>query len=53
MDVDPLKKMNNSKIKKLVKKYYVFLASVATIKQIPCLLGLGLDKAGKCFVLVS
>jgi hypothetical protein len=51
MDVESLKKMNKSKNKKLVKKYYPFLASVAIIKQIPRLLGLGLSKAGKCSVL--
>jgi hypothetical protein len=51
MDVESLKKMNKSKNKKLVKKYYAFLASVAIIKQIPCLLGLGLSKAGKCSIL--
>jgi hypothetical protein len=43
--------MNKSEKKKLVKMYYAFLASVAIIKQIPCLLGPGLNKAGKCSLL--
>jgi hypothetical protein len=50
MDVEALKKINKSKIKKLVKKYYAFLASVPIIKQIPCFFGPGFDKAGKCSV---
>jgi hypothetical protein len=46
MDVEALTKMNKNK--KLVKKYHAFLASEAIIKQIPCLLGPCLNKAGKC-----
>ncbi|KAI8568028.1 hypothetical protein RHMOL_Rhmol02G0166500 [Rhododendron molle] len=44
MDVEGLKKL--SKNKKLAKKFHAFLASEAVIKQIPRLLGLGLNKAG-------
>ena len=55
MDVDGLKKMNKNKklVKKLAKKYHAFLASEAVIKQIPRLLGPGLNKAGKFPTLVS
>ncbi|KAK1279461.1 60S ribosomal protein L10a-3 [Acorus gramineus] len=51
-DVEELKKMNKNKklVKKLAKKYHAFLASEAIIKQIPRLLGPGLNKAGKCFI---
>ena len=54
MDVESLKKMNKNKklVKKLAKKYHAFLASEAIIKQIPRLLGPGLNKAGKYFFLV-
>merc|ERR1712045_1022564 len=45
MSVDDLKKLNKNK--KLVKKYDAFLASESLIKQIPRLLGPGLNKAGK------
>merc|ERR1712018_500369 len=45
MSVDDLKKLN--KDKKLAKKYDAFLASDALIRQIPRLLGPGLNKAGK------
>jgi hypothetical protein len=50
MDVESLKKMNKNKklVKRLAKKYHAFLASEAIIKQIPRLLGPGLNKAGKC-----
>merc|ERR1712196_51042 len=43
------KKLNKNKklIKKLAKKYNAFLASDSIIKQIPRLLGPGLNKAGK------
>lgn len=53
MDVEALKKLNKNKklVKKLAKKYHAFLASEAVIKQIPRLLGPGLNKAGKCFLL--
>ena len=41
--------MNKNKklVKKMAKKYDVFLASQALIKQIPRLLGPGLNRAGK------
>ena len=49
MSVEDLKKLNKNKklIKKLAKKYNHFLASESVIKQIPRLLGPGLNKAGK------
>merc|ERR1712033_22637 len=49
MDVEALKKLNKDKklVKKLAKKYDAFLASDTIIKQIPRLLGPGLNKAGK------
>merc|ERR1711941_221786 len=49
MSVDDLKKLNKDKklVKKLAKKYDAFLASEALIRQIPRLLGPGLNKAGK------
>ncbi|KAI8871038.1 ribosomal protein L1 [Ramicandelaber brevisporus] len=49
MSADDLKKLNKNKklIKKLAKKYDAFLASESLIKQIPRLLGPGLNKAGK------
>ncbi|RVW48076.1 60S ribosomal protein L10a-1 [Vitis vinifera] len=53
MDVEGLKKLNKNKklVKKLAKKYHAFLASEAVIKQIPRLLGPGLNKAGKwCYL---
>nr|CAD1833380.1 unnamed protein product [Ananas comosus var. bracteatus] len=55
MDVEGLKKMNKNKklVKKLAKKYHAFLASEAIIKQIPRLLGPGLNKAGKFPTLVT
>ncbi|KAG2585728.1 hypothetical protein PVAP13_6KG408500 [Panicum virgatum] len=40
-------------VKKLAKKYHAFLASEAIIKQIPRLLGPGLNKAGKFPTLVT
>ncbi|KAG2968001.1 hypothetical protein PC119_g24318, partial [Phytophthora cactorum] len=48
MTVDDLKKFNKNKkvIKKFAKKYDAFLASDTLIKQIPRLLGPGLNKAG-------
>merc|ERR1712055_430149 len=45
MSADDLKKLNN--VKKLAKRYDAFLASDTLIKQIPRLLGPGLNKAGK------
>jgi len=55
MDVEALKKLNKNKklVKKLAKRYHAFLASEAVIKQIPRLLGPGLNKAGKFPTLVS
>ncbi|GAB6023960.1 60S ribosomal protein L10a-2 [Chamberlinius hualienensis] len=55
MDVEALKKLNKNKklVKKLAKKYDAFLASESLIKQIPRLLGPGLNKAGKFPVLLS
>merc|ERR1711937_1014571 len=49
MSADDLKKLNKYKklVKKLAKKYDAFLASESLIKQIPRLLGPGLNKAGK------
>uniref|UniRef100_UPI00358F9B29 large ribosomal subunit protein uL1 n=1 Tax=Myxine glutinosa TaxID=7769 RepID=UPI00358F9B29 len=49
MDVDALKKLNKNKklVKKLGKKYDAFLASESLIKQVPRILGPGLNKAGK------
>merc|ERR1712070_756467 len=55
MDVDALKKLKKNKklVKKLAKKYHSFLASESIIKQIPRLLGPGLNKAGKFPTLVA
>ncbi|XP_065063210.1 large ribosomal subunit protein uL1-like [Rhopilema esculentum] len=49
MDVESLKKLNKDKklVKKLAKRHDAFLASDTIIKQIPRLLGPGLNKAGK------
>lgn len=49
MDVDALKKLNKNKklVKKLAKKYDAFVASESLIRQIPRILGPGLNKAGK------
>jgi len=49
MDAEALKKLNKNKklIKKLAKQYDAFLASESLIKQIPRILGPGLNKAGK------
>lgn len=49
MSADDLKKLNKNKklIKKLAKSYDAFLASESLIKQIPRILGPGLNKAGK------
>jgi len=53
--VEDLKKLNKNKklVKKLSKKYHNFVASDSVIKQIPRLLGPGLNKAGKFPTLVS
>ncbi|OQV15948.1 60S ribosomal protein L10a-2 [Hypsibius exemplaris] len=55
MSADDLKKLNKNKklVKKLAKQYDAFLASDALIKQIPRLLGPGLNKAGKFPTLIS
>uniref|UniRef100_T1JIS5 Large ribosomal subunit protein uL1 n=1 Tax=Strigamia maritima TaxID=126957 RepID=T1JIS5_STRMM len=55
MDSEALKKLNKNKklVKKLAKKYDAFLASESLIKQIPRLLGPGLNKAGKFPALLS
>lgn len=49
MTIDDLKKFNKNKklIKKFAQKYDNFLASAVLIKQIPRILGPGLNKAGK------
>ncbi|XP_005108000.1 60S ribosomal protein L10a-2 [Aplysia californica] len=49
MDIDALKKFNKDKklVKKLAKRYDAFLASESLIRQIPRILGPGLNKAGK------
>ena len=49
MTVEDLKKLNKNKtlVKKLAKKFDAFVASPALIKQIPRLLGPGLNRAGK------
>ena len=49
MTVEDLKKLNKNKklVKQLAAKYDAFLASENLIKQIPRLLGPGLNKAGK------
>lgn len=48
-NVEDLKKLNKNKklVKKLAQSYHAFLASDSVIKQIPRLLGPGLNKAGK------
>merc|ERR1712165_283943 len=55
MDIEALKKLNKDKklVKKLAKKYDGFVASDSLIKQIPRLLGPGLNKAGKFPVLLT
>jgi len=55
MDVESLKKLNKDKklVKKLAKKYDGFVASDTLIKQIPRLLGPGLNKAGKFPTMVT
>eukprot|EP00045_Choanoeca_perplexa_P020271 m.3956 g.3956 ORF g.3956 m.3956 type:complete len:217 (-) comp6626_c0_seq1:322-972(-) len=49
MNVESLKKLKKNKklVKKLAKKYDGFVASATLIKQIPRILGPGLNKAGK------
>merc|ERR1711872_661965 len=55
MSADDLKKLNKNKklVKKLAKKYDAFLASDSLIKQIPRILGPGLNKAGKFPTMVT
>ena len=55
MDADALKKLNKNKklIKKLAKQYDAFFASPTLIKQIPKIVGPGLNKAGKFPVLIN
>jgi len=55
MDIEALKKINKNKkvVKKLAQKYNAFLASETIIRQIPLLLGPGLNKAGKFPVLLT
>merc|ERR1711988_739630 len=55
MSADDLKKMgkDKKKVKKLAASYDAFLASDTLIKQIPRLLGPGLNKAGKFPTLVT
>eukprot|EP00088_Acartia_fossae_P007300 TRINITY_DN1340_c0_g1_i5.p1 TRINITY_DN1340_c0_g1~~TRINITY_DN1340_c0_g1_i5.p1 ORF type:complete len:231 (+),score=86.02 TRINITY_DN1340_c0_g1_i5:44-694(+) len=55
MSADDLKKLNKDKkkVKKLAKSYDAFLASDSLIKQVPRLLGPGLNKAGKFPSLVT
>lgn len=45
VDIEALKQLNKGK--KLDKKYETFLVSASLIKQIPQILGPGLNKAGK------
>jgi large subunit ribosomal protein L10Ae len=54
-NAEGLKNFNKNKklIKKFAKKYHAFLASETLIKQIPRLLGPGLNKAGKFPTLVQ
>ena len=49
MGVDQIKSLNKAKkpIKKLAKKYNAFLASDAIVRQLPKIMGPGLNKAGK------
>lgn len=53
--MDDLKKLNKNKklVRKLAKKYDAFLSSGSLIKQIPRLLGPGLNRAGKFPALVG
>jgi len=55
LSVDDLKKLNKNKklVKKLAAKYNSFLASETVIRQIPRLLGPGLNKAGKFPLLLT
>merc|ERR1711878_57144 len=55
MSADDLKKLNKQKklVKKLAKSYGAFLASESLIRQIPRLLGPGLNRAGKFPALIT
>merc|ERR1712029_307729 len=55
MSSDDLKKLNKDKkkVKRLAKSYDAFLCSDTLIKQIPRLLGPGLNKAGKFPTLIT
>jgi len=55
MSADDLKKLNKDKkkVKNLAKSYDAFLCSDTLIKQIPRLLGPGLNKAGKFPALIT
>ncbi|KYQ93967.1 S60 ribosomal protein L10a [Tieghemostelium lacteum] len=56
MDIEALKKIgpkNKKAIKKLSKKYDAFLASETILRQVPKLLGPGLNKVGKFPLLLS
>merc|ERR1712066_685973 len=55
MSADDLKKLNKDKkkVKRLAKSYDAFLCSDTLIKQIPRLLGPGLNKAGKFPIMVT
>merc|ERR1712243_204282 len=55
MSADDLKKLNKDKkkVKKLAKSYDAFVCSDTLIKQIPRLLGPGLNKAGKFPTLIT
>merc|ERR1712106_1073792 len=55
MQADDLKKLNKDKkkVKKLARSYDAFLCSDTLIKQIPRLLGPGLNKAGKFPALIT
>lgn len=52
---EDLKKMKNNKklVKKLAKKYDAFLGSSTIVRQVPRLLGPGLNKAGKFPVVIT
>jgi len=54
-DVEGLKKLNKNKkqVKKLAASYDAFLASEVILRQIPRLLGPGLNKAGKFPTLIA
>jgi len=54
-DIEALKKLNKNKklVKKLAQKYDAFLASETVLRQIPRILGPGLNKAGKFPTLIG